>query len=410
VQQPAAKNENSYIYLALLISGTGDGIAKIALLSFVYDLTTSSTAVGMVITCLTLPGIFSGLMAGVLADRYSKLKILIIGHLLLGITTAGFVLACHYKSTVLIYLLAFMTGTLMAFADGPFRAYFPDIFPQDRLSEVNSAVSSVYSLTMFIGPALGGIILEVGTVKLAFIIDAASFFIAAVLIGFLPATLPKMAEGLVNVRAVYRDIKLGIGYLLRSPLHRFLVFFFVCLFGIYCLSSGLITPFSKEILSVSNDIKGTRALSIILASFGLGGFISAFYIPGLMKKFSYLHTLMIGASLCVVELFALGHISNIYFLAAIIILTGSAVPMMLIPLFTFMQEKTKSRFMGRAMGALDTIVLFVSSLSFGLGGVLADAAGITRVFIITGFAILVLILTTLFLPVYKKVRQMESLE
>jgi predicted MFS family arabinose efflux permease len=182
------------------------------------------------------------------------------------------------------------------------------------------------------------------------------------------------------------------------------------LFGIYCLSSGLITPFSKEILSVSNEIKGTRALSIILASFGLGGFISAFYIPGLMKKFGYLHTLMIGASLCVVELFALGHISNIYFLAAIIIFTGSAVPMMLIPLFTFMQEKTKPRFMGRALGALDTIVLLVSSLSFGLGGVLADTAGITRVFIITGFAILVVTFTTLFLPIYKKVRQMESRE
>ena len=127
---PLWKNRDFIIiYLALLISGTGDGIAKIALLSFVYDLTSSSTAVGMVFTCLTFPSIFSGLMAGVLADRYSKLKILIVGHLLLGVTTAGFVLACHHKSTVLIYFLAFMTGILMAFADGPFRAYFPDIFP-----------------------------------------------------------------------------------------------------------------------------------------------------------------------------------------------------------------------------------------------------------------------------------------
>ncbi len=63
------------IYLSFFISGIGSGIGKIALLWVSYNLTGSAVAVGLVFTCLTLPGIFSGLLSGALADRYSKRKL-----------------------------------------------------------------------------------------------------------------------------------------------------------------------------------------------------------------------------------------------------------------------------------------------------------------------------------------------
>ncbi len=395
------------IYISFFISGIGDGISKIALLWVSYNLTGSAIAVGLVFTCLTLPGIFSGLLSGALADRYSKRKIFSTARITLGVIAAGFVLAYLYKSIFLVYLLAFLMGTSLPFDGGPFKAYLPEIFPKDKLPKVNAAVSSVQSLTMLIGPALGGIILAAGNVTMAFLFDAVTFFISAFLMAFLPSTVRRLAEGSIRIRTVFRDIKLGVFYIFRSPLHRFLMVFFVSLFGIYCLCSGLIMPLCEKILSVHNHIKGSTALAIVEASFGMGGFIGSFLIPIFMKKFGYLRTLVFGAFLCVVELLAFGYISNIFFLAVIITLTAVSGPMLMVPLFTFLQQKTKPRYMGRAMGALDTLILAVISISFGIGGMLGDFLGITQLFIISGFAILGFTLIIPFLPIYKTVRQTE---
>ena len=182
------------IYLALLISGIGDGISKIALLKLSHDLTGSTVTLGLVFTCLTLPGIFAGLISGALADRFSKKKIFVTANIMLGIAAAGFVLAYRFQSISLVYLLAFIMGTFFSFDGGPFRAYLPEIFPKEKLAKVNASVSSIQSLTMLIGPALGGLILAAGTVTTAFLIDAATFFVSAGMMWFLPTTLPKWVK------------------------------------------------------------------------------------------------------------------------------------------------------------------------------------------------------------------------
>jgi DHA3 family macrolide efflux protein-like MFS transporter len=406
---PLWKNRDFILVnLAQLISGIGDGISKIALWWLSYKLTKSATTMGLVLICFTLPGIFSGLVSGALSDRFSKLKILVSGNVVLGFITVGFVLAYQYQSIFLVYILAFLIGIFISFSDAPFRAYLPEIFLPGKLPQVNTAVSSVQSLAMIIGPALGGVIMATGNVILAFLIDAATYLAAAALMAFLPKTIPKMAEGSIKIAAILRDIKTGVSYLIRSPIHRFLMIFFVTEYGVYCFSSGLIMPFCEQILSVSNNIDGSRALAIVEAVFGLGGFIGAFFIPVLIKKLGFLRTLLLGALLCVVELFAFGCISNIYILAVIITFTASAGPMLVVPFFTLLQNKTPASFIGRAMGAMDTVLLFVVSFSFGLGGVTADAVGVVNVYIITGAAILALIMVVPFLTIYKKVRLEEK--
>jgi MFS family permease len=415
---PLWKNRDFIIiYLALFISGAGDGISKIALLKLSYQFSRapgaaegSAAAVGLFFACLTLPGIFAGFLSGALADRFSKKKVFVTARICLGTITSGFVLAYLWESLFLIYVLAFLTGTFVSFQDGPFRAYLSEIFPADRLSNVNTAVSSARSLSVFVGYAAGGVIMAAGNVTLAFLIVAAVFFIAAIMMGFLPLTLPKLLEGSLNVGAVWRDIKSGIIYLVHSPLHRFLAVFFVSLFGIYCFGGGLIMPFCKKVLAAVYQIKDTTALAFIQGAFGLGAFISGFFIPAFMKRYGYLRTLLVGAFLCVMELLAFAAITNLYALVAITTITAAFAPMLLVPLFTFMQEKTEPRFMGRAMGAMDTAILFAVSFSFFFGGVLGDVLGVRTVFFITGITILGFALICPFLPVYKRVRQIEMAE
>lgn len=395
------------IYGALFISGIGDGISKIALLSLSFKLTGSPAAMGMVFVCLTLPGIFSGVLSGALADRLSKKSLMITSNILLGFTALGYVLAAHYRSITLVYVLSFFLGSFFSFAGGPFRAYLPDIFPEEKLSRVNAYITSIESLSMLIGPALGGAILVIGSVKLAFLIDAGTFFIAAALFWFLPTSIPRMAEGVVNVGVIVRDIKSGVAYVFNSGGHRFIMVFFMLVFGIYCISGGLLMPLCEDVLAELNSMKGSTALAIIQASFGLGGLISTFFIPILIKKTGCLNIIIAGALLCVVELWAFGFITNIYVMAAITTVTAASAPMLMVPLFTFLQENTKPRFIGRVMGALDTLIVSVISVSFALGGIMANTLGLKKIFVITGGIMLLFTLMVPLLPGYKVLRRIE---
>ncbi|MCP5103101.1 MAG: MFS transporter [bacterium] len=393
--------------MAFLISLIGSGISKLALLWLSYDITGSAATTGMVFACLTLPGIFAGLISGALADRISKLKILVTARILMGFIALGFAATASFRSIIPIYILSFLMGGAFAFVGGPFRAYLAEIFPKEKLPKVNSAVASFRSLSMLIGPALGGIILAVGNVQTAFIIDAATFFISAVLIGFLPSTLPRMVDGSIKAGAIFMDMKRGLTYLWNSPPHRFMVFFFVILFGIYYFPGGLVMPFCKEVLAIFNVLEDSTALAVIEGAFGLGGFVSAFFIPAIMKKIGSLRTMILGAALCTVELLAFGYIANIYVLSAIIVITAASGSMLMVPVFTFMQGKTEPRYLGRVMGSMDTLILFVISFSFGFGGMAAETVGIETVFIITGFIILALTFITVFLPGYKRMRMKD---
>jgi len=397
------------IVSALIISGTGSGISKIALLWMSYELTQSTTTMGMIFVCLTLPGVFAGPISGALADRYSKKNILLTARFILGIIAACFIPAYYCESIHMIFVLVFLMGGTFSFAGGPFMAYLAELFEEDKLVKVNAALQSIRSVNMLAGPALGGIILAAANVHVAFLIDALSFIISGFIMLRLPNTRRKLVDGYINIEILLHDTKEGLTYFLRSPLHRFLLFFFVSLCGTYCISGGLIMPLCNDVLSLKNNMEGSTVLAILETTFGLGSLIGSFLIPSMMRKYGYMPTLMVGAYLCVIELLAYGTFFNIFILVAITSITAVSMPMLIVPLMTLMQQKTDKEFLGRVMGAFDTLLLSVISLAFGIGGVLAGEFGLTTVFVSCGIFMLVTTSCILCLPQYWRLhRNQES--
>ena len=83
------KSENSkifYLWSAQLISSTGDAIYQIALIWLVLDITGSNTITGLVALGAYLPAMLFGLLAGVMADRYNRLRLMLISNFSQAIT------------------------------------------------------------------------------------------------------------------------------------------------------------------------------------------------------------------------------------------------------------------------------------------------------------------------------------
>ncbi len=104
---------------SIFISGAGSGISHIAVLWLAWELTKSATATGGVFVCLTLPGVLVGPLAGALADRFPKRRLLLVSRAVSAVIVLGFWLAYDLRSVEVLYVFVVLLGTATAFVNGP---------------------------------------------------------------------------------------------------------------------------------------------------------------------------------------------------------------------------------------------------------------------------------------------------
>jgi MFS family permease len=172
IRQPggafAALSSRSYrIYISgQSLANTGAWMQSIAQDWLVFNLTHSSTAVGVTMALQFLPILLLGLPAGAVADRLPKRRILLITQslnaaatlALAAMTLAG---AVHPAD---VYAFALLSGLIFAF-DGPARQSFvAEVVPEERLRAAIALNAAVFQATRLVGPAIASLlIVSVGT-------------------------------------------------------------------------------------------------------------------------------------------------------------------------------------------------------------------------------------------------------
>jgi MFS family permease len=172
VRQPggafAALSSRSYrIYISgQSLANTGAWMQSIAQDWLIFNLTHSSTAVGVTMALQFLPILLLGLHAGAVADRLPRRRILLTTQslnaaatlALAAMTLAGTVRPAH------VYAFALLSGLIFAF-DGPARQSFvTEVVPEGRLRAAIALNAAVFQATRLIGPAIASLlIVSVGT-------------------------------------------------------------------------------------------------------------------------------------------------------------------------------------------------------------------------------------------------------
>jgi len=159
------------------ISLCGTWMQTIGQAWLVLELTGSGTALGLVTALQFLPILILGPLGGVVADRFSKRKILFITQITAGFLAAilGVLVATHTVQLWMVYVLALALG-LVGALDNPTRQTF--IFEMAGSDEIGNAVtlnSMEVNLARIIGPAVAGVIIASIGLALCFFINAASY-------------------------------------------------------------------------------------------------------------------------------------------------------------------------------------------------------------------------------------------
>jgi MFS family permease len=289
------------LWSATGISNLGDGIVAVAYPWLASAVTRSPFLIALSVVVSRLPWLVFTLFAGVITDRFNRKRIIVAMDLCRGLLTlvvGAFVylerdslpsldelasikdLQTNYTLYFVILITAFLFGLAEVLRDNTAQTLMPSVVEDKHLEKANGRMWSAESLTnSFIGPPLGSLIISVA-IFLPFIIDAATFFIAAALIATMKPTVksfkPENKSGPINFRA---EIKEGFAWLWRHELLRPMAIILGLINGIAGLTGAIFILFAQEVLQTTVFI-----FALLGTAAAVGGIIGGLLGPKVSEK------------------------------------------------------------------------------------------------------------------------------
>lgn len=265
-------------FIGQVISLIGTWMQATAQGYLVYELTNSSAYLGAVAFANGLPTLFFSTFGGLIADRISKRKMIIItqssmmvlAFILAILSFTGWVQAWH------IIILAFLLGIANAF-DAPARqAFIVEMVSREDLANAIALNSTIFNLGTLVGPSAAGLIYAWLGPSWCFTINGISF------IGVIGALLlmKLQSEPVVSVsRSALKNLKEGFQFVLKEPRIRLILVYvgLVSIFGFSLLT--LVPAWAVKILG--GDV---RTNGWLLSARGAGSLVGALMVAYVGSK------------------------------------------------------------------------------------------------------------------------------
>ncbi len=256
------------VFGAQVVSYLGDWFAFVALAGLVEDVTNSRFLVSLVLVSMTIPGLFMSPIAGSFADRFDRRKILIVVSILQAF--AALLLLLHSVAGIWITFVAqCLIAGLAAFVGPSSSASVPNLVDNDDdLRKTNALFGSTWGTMLAVGAALGGVFAAVFGRDAAFIANAISFVVAALL--FSGVKRPMQSERTQNsnkgrVRPI-ADMKEAINVAKKDPV----ILALLCSKMTFAVGAGIVSQLAVLASNVFNVGDSGRGLLIGVRGIGSG--------------------------------------------------------------------------------------------------------------------------------------------
>jgi MFS family permease len=356
-------------------SFVGDAVSMVALVVLVVQITGSASAVGGALVARLLPTIASPL-AGVLADRVDRRAVLVASDLARAVLVLGLLLA---RDLATIYALVFLMGLARMVFNPTIRAAFPSVVGGGDLTRANALIGGTFSTSIMLGPALGGLLVAGIGVDAAFLADAVTYLISAVLLSTIP--LPRPARQSEEEEGFVRELRSGLGYLLgaRVPL--------AIVLGAFLTILTINATVPAEVFLARDTFGAGDAGYGLLVSLWGGGMVfgsAVMAVLGNRINLVLLYFLSIFVGAC--ALVGTGLAPAFVLALGALTVEGAATGIDNVATDTILQERVPDAFLGRVFSIRFLAYSAGEALAYPLGGMLVDTVGPRSTYILAGFA------------------------
>lgn len=373
--QPLAKVKRSFVslnvrsyrtfFLGQLPSSIGDWMQLTAVNILVLRLGGGGAGLGIVNAATLLPIMILSPQAGVLADRFSKRRILLICNAFLVVNTMaiGILLDMHRLTIAWLYLLVLGCGLLNSFNSATRQAFIAEIVPKEQIANGASLYATTLTLSRALGPAAAGILISTAGIGAVFYANSFSYVIilaALARIRTVPASIAPPIRMLSALRGGFHmawDVK---GY--RVPL----------LLTAIIAGFGITSPVLLPIFVTQSLHSSAVVYSILAAVAGLGTVIGSLYTAS--RNVSGERYAIAAAFVLAFTLLVIGISSSIIIVAISLFITGIAASASVTSLFALLQVRAEPKSRGALMGIYSLTYTGAGALIMSFMGFIAQVS------------------------------------
>ena len=353
------------------LSFVGDFVSTVALVILVVDVSGSASAVGGVLVARLLPTLASPLV-GVLADRLDRRAVLVAGDLVRAALVLGLIFA---RDLPLIYALAFLLGAARTVFNPTVRAAFPAVVGGGDLTRANALISGTFSFSVMAGPALGGVLVASVGVEAAFLLDALTFLVSAVLLSTIPLPAPRRGDE----EGFFGELRAGFGYLAGARVPMAIV---VGAF-LATLTANAAIP-AEAFLARETFDAGDVGYGLLASLWGGGMILGSALTAVLGDRMNLLSLYFVSIFVTAVAFVGVGLSPTFALALGAIAVAGAANGVDNVATDTVLQKRVPDAFMGRVFAARFLTFSAGEALAYPIGGLVVDAAGPRSTYLLAG--------------------------
>lgn len=393
-----------------LVSAIGGGLTSFGLGVYVFKQTGSAGSMALVTLLAFLPTLLLSAPAGVLADRYDRRLLMMLGD---GLSALGlmYILVCMICGETKLYQICIgvcISSVFSSLLEPAYRATVTDLLTRDEYSKASGMVSLAGSARYLVSPLIAGLLLSVSDIKLLLIIDISTFFLTVLCTGI-------VKKGLESKKAEIQEtfvesFKGGWNAICRKKGILILILVssvITCFMGaLQILSEPMILDFASS--RTLGNTETICACGMLVSSILLG-------VRGIRK--GYVKTMSISLICAGLAMVGFGLRENIFMIAVFGFLFFFSLPFANNCLDYLVRTNIDGDKQGRAWGLISFLSQIGYVVAYGLGGIFADGLaasqnigvgrGAAQVVMVSG---LLLVVTAIILFLFKDVRGLEKNE
>lgn len=357
------------VWFGQLISNIGSGLTAFTLGILVFQQTQSATSYSMVIFCSFMPSLLLKPVGGVLADRFDRRLMMIIGDAgsALGLVFILSFLLSGNLEVWHIYVGAAISSIFGALHNPAYKASVTDFVSEEKYTQASGLMQLASTSQFLVSPVLAGVLISIMDISYILVIDIMSFVIAALLVVWVRNNqLLVKQQGQEQAKLhFWTEIKEGMQTI---TVNKGIVVL-ITLTSVLCFYIGFLQTLLAPMMLHFTDPK-TYGIALSLCASGL--LVSSLLISifGGIKK----HVATMTVCLVFVGLFYsfIGISTNVYVIIASGFLFFFALAFVQTSLEVLIRQNIDNNVQGRVWSLISVATQLGYPIAYALSGVLAD--------------------------------------
>ena len=353
------------LWLGELISSIGSGMTAFALSVYVYKKTGSVSYVSLITLLSFMPSIILSPIGGLLADRYDRRLLMIIGDLFsgLGLVYILWSIQTGEKSIVPIFVGITFSSIFTSLLEPSYRATLTDILEEENYAKASGLIQVAGSAKYLISPVIAGMILSVADIRVILLLDILTFITTCLMIFLVRKSMNSETQN--YKKDSFKGLLEGLFIIKenRGVYSLVIVMFFVCFF------MGFIQILIRPMILATSSVKTAGMMESLCA---VGLLIGSLWIGIAGIKKNYTKILAVACFFCGIFMSMTGVNENLAIIGISTFLFFSTLPFMNSCADVLVRVSIPNELQGRVWGLISLITQMGTVIAYIISGVMAD--------------------------------------